>query len=218
MKILVFDTETTGLPFPKNPLIIDTQAWPYIVQFSYLFFDISENKILHIQDDIIRIPEEIPISQESINIHGITKERTLTEGIDIKDALNTFNIYLKNADIIIGHNINFDTRILRVEYIRNQMPHNFIINNRRKVEYCTMLNSINICKIPFANPKKAYSDYKYPKLSELYYHLFKEKANNLHNSMADVFICFRAYCALAHNIDVLSCNQQVKKRFEEFKI
>ena len=116
--------------------------------------------------------------------------------------------------MIIGHNISFDKRVLIVEFIRNHMSHNFIINNRRKVEYCTMLKSVNICKIPFADPTKAYSNYKYPKLSELYYHLFHQKANNLHNSMADVLICFRAYCILEHNIDVLAKNLLIKQMFE----
>ncbi len=32
MKVLIFDTETTGLPEGKNPSIMDTCKWPHIVQ------------------------------------------------------------------------------------------------------------------------------------------------------------------------------------------
>jgi hypothetical protein len=41
MRVLVFDTETTGLPQTKilNP---DTlHQWPTIVQFSYIIYDLS---------------------------------------------------------------------------------------------------------------------------------------------------------------------------------
>ena len=34
--ILVFDTETTGLPKGKNPSIYKTELWPHIIQLSYL--------------------------------------------------------------------------------------------------------------------------------------------------------------------------------------
>jgi DNA polymerase III subunit epsilon len=218
MKVLVFDTETTGLPFPRNPSIMETNKWPYIVQLSYLFFDISQNQLIRIADNIIKIPEEVAISQESIAIHGITRERVRAEGINIQEALRDFNVYLRNADMIVGHNIAFDKRMIMVESIRNNIHHNFTINNRRKVEYCTMKNSVELCKIPFENPKRARSDYKYPKLSELYYHLFKVQANNLHNSMADVLICFRAYCRIAHNVDVLECCPAIRKSFEDFGV
>ena len=36
MKILVFDTETNGLP-EKNASIYDLNKWPHIIQLSYIF-------------------------------------------------------------------------------------------------------------------------------------------------------------------------------------
>jgi len=36
MKILVFDTETTGLP-ERSSSIKETDKWPYIIQISYIF-------------------------------------------------------------------------------------------------------------------------------------------------------------------------------------
>jgi len=35
MRVLVFDTETSGLPTEKNPSIYETQKWPYIIQLSF---------------------------------------------------------------------------------------------------------------------------------------------------------------------------------------
>ena len=44
MKVLVFDTETTGLPTERNASISDLKAWPYIVQLSYILYDVDEKK------------------------------------------------------------------------------------------------------------------------------------------------------------------------------
>ena len=46
MKVLVFDTETTGLPNGRNPSILNTHDWPYIVQLSYIIYVVSNNLIL----------------------------------------------------------------------------------------------------------------------------------------------------------------------------
>ena len=51
MKVLVFDTETTGLPQTKiiNP---DTlHLWPHIVQFSYIIYELKNNVIIKLNDN-----------------------------------------------------------------------------------------------------------------------------------------------------------------------
>ena len=44
MKVLVFDTETTGLPTERNASISDLEVWPHIVQLSYILYDVDEKK------------------------------------------------------------------------------------------------------------------------------------------------------------------------------
>ena len=61
-----------------------------------------------------------------------------------------------------------------------------------------MKNSINICKIEKIN-KKGEKYYKYPKLIELYKHIFNNDVNNLHDSMTDILVCFRCYYYLMYN-------------------
>jgi hypothetical protein len=59
MKVLVFDTETTGLPTERNASISDLKVWPHIVQLSYILYDIDEKKIIKCQDHIIKIDPAI---------------------------------------------------------------------------------------------------------------------------------------------------------------
>jgi DNA polymerase III epsilon subunit-like protein len=200
MKIFVFDTETTGLPTERNPSIIATHKWPYIVQLSYILYDTDNNIIENYVDRIIKIPNNIIISKESENIHKITNEINKTKGVEIKRELVEFNETLALADIVVGHNISFDKRMIMVECIRHKIQQNFTRNSIRKPEYCTMKNSVNICKI-LIQGRNGSEYYKYPKLMELHKYLFGNIPDGLHNSMVDVLVCLRCFGKIKYNID-----------------
>ena len=196
MKILVFDTETTGLP-AKNAHIYNTNDWPYIVQLSYIFYDTNTHIVLDICDNIIKLPPHITITKESENIHKISNEISQTHGIDIKHALLEFKNCCDSADRIVGHNINFDKNIVIVESLRNNINRIF---SPTESFYCTMKYSKYVCKIEkISSTGKSY--YKFPKLIELYKHYFNDEPDNLHNSMIDVIITLRCYGMLEDNID-----------------
>ena len=82
MKVLVFDTETTGLPSERNPSIYDSQKWPHIIQLSYIVYDSETNEILTVEDDYINIDANINITPESQNIH--TDRRRVTTALIVK--------------------------------------------------------------------------------------------------------------------------------------
>jgi DNA polymerase III epsilon subunit-like protein len=207
MKVLVFDTETTGLPTERNPLITETEKFPYIVQLSYILYDDQTNHIINIQDDIIKLPENVVLPEESVKIHGITREKSNKKGIPISDALDKFNELIKESDIIVGHNTSFDRRLIMVECIRNDKPMFF----DKKNEFCTMFRSINLCAIEKVNPKTGEKYFKYPNLSELHEKLFGNKPKGTHDSMADILICMRCYERMKSNKDI------VKKGSASFK-
>jgi len=230
MKILVFDTETTGLP-ERNALITDHNKWPHVMQLSYIYFDISQNRLIKKVDELIKIPDNVEISEKSIEIHGISREKSVASGIHIKKALNEFNVYLKSADVIVGHNIDFDKKVLMVEFGRNKIFHNFYVNRLKKPEYCTMKNSINLCKLTYpakidsmdislniiVDPNRPIR-YKYPKLLELYVHLFDYTPNNLHDAMVDVLICLRCYCTMAHHYDIFNNSKEIVDLFMNYDV
>ena len=75
MRVIVFDTETTGLIPSHSPRISSNLGkFPYIVQLSYVVYDTETHKIVHEQDNIIRLPDEVDITEKSTAIHGITKK------------------------------------------------------------------------------------------------------------------------------------------------
>ena len=208
MKLLIFDTETTGLPPDRHTPLIATARWPHIVQLSYMLYDTDTHQIIKIVDTLVQLSPNICIPEVCTKIHGITHKMCDDKGKDIKDILLEFNNALIEADRLIGHNIKFDKNILTVEYIRNRLINNFLDNNVPIPEFCTMLNSIELCSLYRTN-NSGMQYKKYPKLVELHEKLFNETPNGLHNAMADVIVCLRCYYKMQFDKDILEFSPEL---------
>ena len=200
MKVLVFDTETTGLPTERNASIMDVAKWPHIVQLSYILYESETMKIIESCDTLIKVPPEIEITPGSVAIHHITREMCDKDGISIASAITTFNNSLDQADVIVGHNISFDKRLVMVECIRLNKYQRFTVKGNRKIEYCTMKKGTDICGIEkiSANGEK-YN--KFPTLSELHFKLFGTLPEGVHNALVDILICLRCYIKMTDDVD-----------------
>ena len=130
MILLGVDTETTGLPEGRNPSILETEKWPYIVQISWILYDTDVCQVLNMQDHIVDCG--VPISEESVRIHGISKSRSERKGIPLVTALDLFDADLQQADVAVAHNISFDKRICMVEAIRHKRKQYFTREGIRK--------------------------------------------------------------------------------------
>ena len=225
MKITVFDTETTGL-IPKNIdisnlILDDLQKCPYILQFSYINYDTETNEIIKYSDDYVKNENNIEIPIESTKIHGITSNKIDKNGKNIEEVIDDFMcIYTSSTDKLVGHNISYDVNMLLIELMRLVIKnennkwivyYNIIFKNMKNV-YCTMKNTVNICNISSLN-KNGQSYMKYPKLNELYFHLFNETPNNLHDSLIDCFCCLRCYVKIIYEYDVVRKNKTAKRLF-----
>ena len=212
MKILVFDTETTGLPTEKNASVRDVSKWPHIIQLSYVLYDTSNNKTLCCVDDIIKLDSNVEISEKSIQLHKITRQLSNRKGIPISVAIDNFNIVLQNCDWVIGHNLSFDKKMIMVESVRLNIQQYFTTTSGNGVkEYCTMKNSVSVCKI-LKISEKGNKYFKYPTLSELHNNLFGYMPSNVHDSMVDVLITLRCYCKLVNNTDILDNGCSIVKK------
>lgn len=210
MIVLVFDTETTGLPAERNTSIFETDKWPYIVQLTYLLYDMKNHNVIEMEDLIIKC--EIDIPEEASNIHGITTNISMIKGLEIDKALDLFDSALKRADVVVGHNISFDKRLYMVETIRRKRRQYFTVDKIKKEEYCTMKNGKNLCKLEKIS-YKGEKYYKYPTLTELYKTLFNKEPNGVHNALNDVLACFRCYHKMTQHKDVLEINYGLKQIF-----
>ena len=218
---MIFDTETNGL-IPKNITYHNSNAFPYILQLSYIIYDYKNYKIITIEDDIIKIPKNVEIPNEVTNINNIDKNLCETKGENIKSVLQKFIYNLGKTNLLVAHNYNFDKTMILAELKRNNLLTSQI-QKKLLDGYCTMVNSTNLCKIPSGYHTYNNSSFKYPKLVELYNHLFIKNEKNpiyldstkLHNSLCDVIVTMRCYFKMNYNIDIYEKSQDYKKIFNE---
>jgi len=227
MRLLIFDTETTGLNKTRVIAPDTLTQWPYIVQFSYIVYNLNTHIIEHMNDFIIKLPDHITIPIESIEIHKITNEISKNNGIQIEKVLSQFFNDLNLSDKIIGHNVEFDFNMVRVELMRliynlkysNQertvfKTNLYSLNNCSNKIECTMKDSVDLCNIQMIN-KSGNPYLKFPKLIELHEKLFITKPNGLHNSLNDIIITLRCYIKLKYNYDIIEyshiINEMVQK-------
>lgn len=181
---LFFDTETTGLPKSYNAPTSDVDNWPRLVQLSWELY--QEDMIISKADMIIK-PEGFVIPEESTKIHGITNDVADELGVSCKAAVYYLLGAAKMADVVVGHNVDFDLHIVGAELIRH-WGKDYLAGVKTED---TMKASVDFCKID--NGK---GGYKYPKLQELHKALFNEEFDNAHDSGADVSATVRCYWAL----------------------
>ena len=181
MKILVFDTETTGLPQDSSlPATHSPNNWPHLVSISWAVIDSTTNTVVKSHSYIVR-PDKWTIPVEASNIHGITQAQALNFGIPLGDVIEAFNG--EQCDVMVAHNMKFDLNVV-TNAILWDLNTPFKGFPKRKV--CTMEIGRLMCKLP------GRYGYKYPKLSELYQHVTGQlpKANQLHNALFDtLYLC-----------------------------
>jgi DNA polymerase III epsilon subunit-like protein len=155
-----------------------------MVQLAYFFYDAGGNKLSG--GDFIIKPAGFTIPDEAARIHGITTDRALKEGKDLKPVLEEFQALLGQAKYLVAHNMSFDEKILGAEFLRNDMPDTL----PAKAKICTMQSATNFCALP--GPY----GFKWPKLSELHGKLFQTDFEAAHNAAADVAATVKCFWEL----------------------
>lgn len=153
--LLVFDTETTGLP-PQGATWED-EDYPAIVQIAWIYNG---------QENVYLIkPNGWEIPKEAEAIHGISTKMCKAKGKPFEEVMEKFLADAQEAECILGHNVRFDVNMVR--------------NNVKRF----MSNSLELAQIALHRAKRADTMFAkvrirgkkrgaYPKLVELHYALF----------------------------------------------
>jgi DNA polymerase III subunit epsilon len=143
MKMIFFDTETTGIR-PGS-----------ICQLSYILVDTSANPRKTIGKNIFFTVEYIEPSAERVHGFSVESLYKLSNGKYFEDRLEEFLDDFLTADILIGHNVNFD-----IKFLSSELEGCGEVLNPKHT-FCTMNYYKNICKL-----KNSRGDSKAPKLQE----------------------------------------------------
>lgn len=191
-RLIFFDTETNSLPSSYDWSIHNIKNWPRLLQLSWIISE-TDNTFIKKKSYYIK-PVDFEISQESLAFHGISQDKAMKEGRLLRDVLDEFLADLKTCNAIVGHNIDFDKRVLGAELVRNGYG-DFMEN---LPAYCTMKMSTDYCKLPCEKHGHGHSrknnvfvaqrssqQYKWPKLAELYRILFNKEIPKAHDAASD---------------------------------
>jgi len=164
MQLLFFDTETTGF----------LQAWGRIIQFwaIYWFYD-KEKEEFHTERIINQyINTDAEMSEWAFKVHGISKEKiSIFKKMD--HYIREFLAYINKADRVIGHNIDFDLWMLKMECEKC-----WVSFDRQKIKtVCTMKTQWVV---------DYYWAGKRPKLQELHTKIFNKGFEDAHDAMSDI--------------------------------
>lgn len=177
--ILYFDTETTGLPPRGADYHKDYKEYPYIVQIAWSIGDKTKSYIIR--------PNGWIIPPEVVEVHGITTERALSEGIDMQTALSEFFHDAYNAKYVCAHNIYFDTSIIKANVLKIEGQSEFYDNvvtpaldKGKRID--TMRKTIKFVNATFPDGRAG----KFPKLEELYAKIFQGETFPAHDALEDV--------------------------------
>ena len=197
--ILLYDTETTGLPKDWKAPITDVENWPRLVQFAWIL-QTDNGREVEVCDYIVKPTYDFDIPKEASNVHGITTEIAIKEGCDLKFVMGRFLKTLKHVDALIAHNISFDRSIVGSEMVRLGCESQLDLLLKTP-NFCTMKSATDFCKLPGKFPGK----YKWPNLQELHEKLTGKKFEDAHNALADIKATSTCYWMLKqHNVKLIN--------------
>lgn len=155
MNYIATDTEGSGLFDYTKPA--DAPGQPRLAAIGMILADESLNETER-HSFLIR-PEGWVFDDrsEAAAVNGLTHERLMDEGVDVKQALRIYGDALDNRRIVVGHNILHDLKMMRAEMRIAGFPDRFM-----ETRYiCTMQGSRLFVDARTADGKK-----KAPKLEE----------------------------------------------------
>lgn len=198
MKVLLFDTETNGLPKNRFAPPSQTDAYPAVLQISWAIYTLTADSMVLIDqvDKSLRLAPEISWNTGAAAIHGISEAKARVGEYPAKAFLE-FREALHHVDYVICHNMEFDKPVVRAaayaasltvgesdaKLLRNLWPLPSV------KEFCTMNSMRAFVGVPSAPEAK--HPFKAPRLNELYTKLYGHvydlsgTGNSLHSARSD---------------------------------
>lgn len=176
--VLFFDTETTGIPERSWEWHTDFDKYPHVVQMAWLHG-------CKVETHIIR-PDGWEIPQETVDVHGITTEYALEHGEPFASVVDMFIQDCHDAGLICGHNIHFDTSIIKANILRELGREYYDANDVENALYKGKRIDTMRPTMKWVDARMANGRLKFPNLSELYSRCFPGESFPAHDALEDV--------------------------------
>ena len=181
--VLFFDTETTGVPDRSAHWDTDYADYPHVVQLAWVVRGREETHIIR--------PDGWTIPEEAISVHGITNERALAEGEPFDAVVLRFLTDCIGVPLICGHNIHFDTSIIKANIIREYGWKWYDENGVEDALFKGKRIDTMRPAMKWVDARAMNGRLKFPRLEELYSRCFPGETFPAHDALEDVKACQR---------------------------
>ena len=162
--VLFFDTETTGIPDRAAKWDVDFMEYPHVVQMAWIHG-------CKVESHIIR-PDGWEIPDETVEIHGITNEYALEHGEPFAAVVDLFIQDCHDAGLICGHNIHFDTGIVKANILRELGREYYDANDVETALYKGKRIDTMRSTMKWVDARNSWGKLKFPNFGELYSRCF----------------------------------------------
>lgn len=175
--VLFFDTETTGIPDRSAKWDTDFADYPHVVQMAWIHGCKVENHIIR--------PDGWEIPDDTVAVHGITTEYALEHGEPFASVVDMFIQDCHDAGLICGHNIHFDTGIVKANILRELGREYYDANDVEAALYKGKRIDTMRPTMKWVDARMANGRLKFPNLGELYARCFPGETFPAHDALED---------------------------------
>lgn len=199
--VLFLDTETTGIPDRAAKWDSDYMDYPHVVQIAWLQGCKAENHIIR--------PDGWEIPEDAQQVHGITTEYALEHGEPFAAVVDMLIQDCHEAGLICGHNIHFDTGIIKANILRELGREYYDANDVESALYKGKRIDTMRSTMKWVDARFASGRLKFPNLGELYDRCFPGETFEAHDALEDCK-------AVARCLPVLIENELVELKIKEY--
>lgn len=168
MRIVYFDTETTGVKPGKD----------HIIELALLVYD--DGELTEEYDEFIQIDGKLP--SKIVELTGITDEMLKDEGVAAKDAAAKIITVLKNDSVWVAHNTQFDLLFI-YNLLKEYFDEEDILDKLSKVKW---LDTLTIFKDRAGYPHRLENMVEHYKLKDVRFHRAIDDARALKECLKEL--------------------------------
>ena len=199
--VIFIDCETTGIPDRTAKWDVDYMNYPHVCQIAWMNQFKQESHIIY--------PDGWEIPQETTDIHGITTEYAREHGEPFAIVIDKFIEDCLESGLVCGHNIHFDTSIIKANILRELGREYYDANRVEDALYKGKRIDTMRPTMKWVDARTANGRVKFPKLEELYARCFPGETFPAHDALEDVK-------AVAKCLPVLLKNGLVELKIKEY--
>lgn len=189
--VLFLDTETTGIPDRAAKWDSDYMDYPHVVQIAWLHGCKAENHIIR--------PDGWEIPEDAQAVHGITTEYALEHGEPFAAVVDMLIADCHEAGLICGHNIHFDTGIIKANILRELGREYYDANDVESALYKGKRIDTMRSTMKWVDARFASGRLKFPNFGELYDRCFPGETFGAHDALEDCKAVARCLPVLIEN-------------------